>query len=748
MPATPKYLTQQEAIELVRESMAFKGDFAQWLEDQITADLQTQTFAVDLPPIKAPSELIASFSSRGVKLVPRFGDSIRGGRPTGAKSFRVRESSDCAFVLISNNEAKSNWGVELEINSGAEGEIVTLKESGSPNDLPSKRIHIFRFKAIKHCPMVGWYDPGQLARTAVDVVVSTLFGRHADYRLMEALVSASDTGAYDHSLYWKNSSLDLEDPDLSERDVPDPTSKPHEDIWLDYVGDVGDGWNSTYGVAYQLSQPYLDIKNPFDGGTCRTKRGDILVFGGDQVYPVANRQQYRERLTQPYETAFGRSNSPHPHAYAIPGNHDWYDSLVSFTRLFCQRRWFGGWQTNQTRSYFALKLPGRWWLLGTDVQLNSDVDIHQVEYFRSVAQQMEEGDHVIICTAEPHWVYAALYGKDDSDYNENNLAFLEKKVIGDKAKVAAFIAGDEHHYRRYEGVDGTQKITAGGGGAFLHPTHGTVATRLAGGFQLKQSYPQLSDSKKQTFRDFGFLFINPKFGVLTAGLYLLTAWAGKTGVGRFGLSEIDQAMLSAVTSLQNPAAFFWALAMVLGFAMFTDTHKRWYRWVAGILHGTSHLFATFFIGWWAGYVALYWFGWEFNSFSQLFFSAICLIVLGWIVGSTIMGIYLFISLNVFGRQANEAFSALKIPDFKNFLRIRIEQNGDLTIFPVGIRRVPRKWKRRREGTDGSAYVPDDNDATAPELIERPLYFNLAATPGRLSVVNSAARSLSDETTSQ
>jgi hypothetical protein len=113
-----------------------------------------------------------------------------------------------------------------------------------------------------------------------------------------------------------------------------------------------------------------------------------------------------------------------------------------------------------------------------------------------------------------------------------------------------------------------------------------------------------------------------------------------------------------------------------------------------------------------------------------------------------MGIYLFISLNVFGRQANEAFSALKIPDFKNFLRIRIEQNGDLTIFPIGIRRVPRKWKRRGEGTDGSAYVPDDNDAAAPELIERPLYFNLAATPGKLSVVNSAARSLSDETTTQ
>ena len=38
------------------------------------------------------------------------------------------------------------------------------------------------------CPMVGWYDPRQLARTAVEVAVSTIFGRHADYRITEALV--------------------------------------------------------------------------------------------------------------------------------------------------------------------------------------------------------------------------------------------------------------------------------------------------------------------------------------------------------------------------------------------------------------------------------------------------------------------------------------------------------------------------------------------------------------------------------
>jgi hypothetical protein len=89
-----------------------------------------------------------------------------------------------------------------------------------------------------------------------------------------------------------------------------------------------------------------------------------------------------------------------------------------------------------------------------------------------------------------------------------------------------------------------------------------------------------------------------------------------------------------------------------------------------------------------------------------------------------MGIYLYVSLNLFGRHSNESFSSLAIQDYKNFLRMRIEADGGLTIFPIRVKRVPRKWKRQPEGTDGPAYVPDpdDRDATAPELIEAPIYF--------------------------
>jgi|SRR5262245_2753127 len=83
--------------------------------------------------------------------------------------------------------------------------------------------------------------------------------------------------------------------------------------------------------------------------------------------------------------------------------------------------------------------------------------------------------------------------------------------------------------------------------------------------------------------------------------------------------------------------------------------------------------------------------------------------------------YLFVSLNLFGRHSNEAFSSLACEDYKNFLRLKIEPDGKLTIFPIDIRRVARRWKDRPEGAIGPELVPDDPKVTAPELIEEPIY---------------------------
>ncbi len=92
---------------------------------------------------------------------------------------------------------------------------------------------------------------------------------------------------------------------------------------------------------------------------------------------------------------------------------------------------------------------------------------------------------------------------------------------------------------------------------------------------------------------------------------------------------------------------------------------------------------------------------------------------GWVVGSFIAGIYLLVSINVFGRHSEEAFSSLAIEDWKSFLRMKIDAQGNLTLYPVGIRRVPRKW-RARDGGVGPEMVSADPRATGPELIESPV----------------------------
>jgi hypothetical protein len=563
--------------------------------------------------------------------------------------------------------------------------------------------------------MVDWYNPVQLARTAGEVAVSTLFGRHSDYRLIEALADPSERPTfYDHTYYYKRGRQDEYHLDLA---------RPREDdreIWIDYVADVGDGWNPTYAVAYQLAQQTLKLKVSNDAREHVTQRGEILVFGGDQVYPVASRENYQTKLVDAYEAAFCDSLEPYPVAYAIPGNHDWYDSLVSFTRLFCERRRFGGWRTQQHRSYFALKLPHHWWLIGLDVQLGSDIDGPQVSYFKMVSKEIEEEDRVILCNAEPHWVYSKMYKRYDAAvYNESSLRFLEDEVL--KKKITVFIAGDLHRYQRHEGPGGAQKITSGGGGAFLHPTHGADVSELEDGFSLKSNFPDPRTSRRLCWGNFLFPLTHWPFGLATGIVYMITARAAMAAadVGQYAIGDIISVLPAMFKSvLLIPFSMFWVLSILTAFFLFTDTHSRAYRAVAGTIHGSAHLFAAVIVGWAARTIALHFY--PFLTTKELILSAILAFAGGCFFGPLIMGAYLFVSLNVFGRHSNEAFSSLAIEDYKNFIRLRIDPDGSLMIFPVGLRMVPRIWRERATSAAGPLFVPNDPRATEPELIETPV----------------------------
>src|SRR5690606_18559549 len=145
-------------------------------------------------------------------------------------------------------------------------------------------------------------------------------------------------------------------------------------IWVDFISDTGDGFNSTYSVALLAAQKSLEVID--EDKKITLPRSKILVLGGDQIFPTSTSDLYEHKFKIPFETALPADTTDldYPHLYAIPGNHDWYDGLGNFMKIFCQQRWIGNWKTYQSRSYFALPLPDNYWLWATDIQLNEDID--------------------------------------------------------------------------------------------------------------------------------------------------------------------------------------------------------------------------------------------------------------------------------------------------------------------------------------------------------------------------------------
>lgn len=209
--------------------------------------------------------------------------------------------------------------------------------------------------------MTSWFNPKLLAKLLGRVITADVFGQYADRRLIEA-------------------ALDTNENDFSKRDDISSTLVPDSEgaIWIDFVADLGDGFDSTYAVAFLLAQPELT----FDKVTL--PRGSALIMGGDEVYPTATRDEYNVKTRAPYQFAFPKQDSgARPKVLAIPGNHDWYDGLVNFLAFFCREKpsSIGNWQSFQRRSYFGVKLNEHTWIWGIDIALVADMDQPQADYF-------------------------------------------------------------------------------------------------------------------------------------------------------------------------------------------------------------------------------------------------------------------------------------------------------------------------------------------------------------------------------
>jgi len=522
---------------------------------------------------------------------------------------------------------------------------------------------------------VPWLAPLQLLNTGLRSLLAILFGNYLDKReLQNALPSK----------VHRQPGTDGE-------------------LWLDYVADLGDGFNATYSVAYLLAQRDLEVHGR------RLPRGQVLLMGGDQVYPTPSIEAYEDRLKGPYVAAMPcpPDGASRPTLYALPGNHDWYDGLTAFLRLFVKTRAdnLGGWRLDQKRSYFAVQLPADWWLLAIDEQFGSYIDDPQLQYFEEAAERLDETSNVILAVPTPTWVKAKERPEayDAIDY------FIRTVIAPRGAHVRLILAGDLHHYARYSGPD-RELVTCGGGGAYLYPTHlldqkitvpppDTIARKRSPSrdYELTDRYPEEGASRRYGWGVFGRLWSrNPGFvtmlGIVHTLLMLFVAGLlhGRISGTEQRLFSIPLLVMVTVTML---SAYFFAQPPYKG-------RKRHVKHsVFGLAHGLAHV-ALGALGAWL-WVKLPLVEWPFPL--PAIAAAILYGPVSGFVASQLVGLYL-LTAGAFGVNSNELFAGQMIEDSKCFLRMHIDREGTLTVYPVAVDRVGRRWRPTPDGAPDAPWL--------------------------------------------
>ncbi|MEU6246522.1 metallophosphoesterase [Glycomyces sp. NPDC047010] len=511
--------------------------------------------------------------------------------------------------------------------------------SRRPKDLTPQQLRFVPQKPVR------WLSPRTLIDTSMRFGLARVFGGYVDKR---EIIGGRPQPVYDHS--------------------------GAEELWIDYVADIGDGFNATYSVAYLMAQDELDV-----GGE-RLPRGSVLVMGGDEVYPAGDWVEYEQRMKGPYEAA----NPGSPVAlYAIPGNHDWFDGLTAFARQFTEGRTIGGYRTFQKRSYYALNLPHRWWLFALDAQFDTHLDQNQIEYFQRAAERMQPGDQVILCVAQPSWLWTA---EDPRSFDR--IDHFIRDVIGARGgRVPLILTGDRHHYAHYSEVDGVRHLVgAGGGGAYLSPTH-TLPESLTAPrksvpepdapereYRLTQTYPSKAKSLSYAF-----------------GIFARLPWLNKGFVALMAVVSL----IATVSILEGTGTTVAAAAVLLGagvgFAHPGQGSRTGRHYILGGLHGLAQ-------------VALSWTGAQIiKQFDDVsLWTYLVYLPLAGLAGTWLVGLYLVVA-NRLGVNANELFAGMSVIDQKCFLRIRVDAEG-ATVYPIGVDRVGRHWAADPEGAETDSWI--------------------------------------------
>ena len=456
------------------------------------------------------------------------------------------------------------------------------------------------------------------------------------------------------------------------------------DLYIDFVADTGDDVAVSRAVArlvfarYELPDP--DVRGAF----FIAPRGEILLFGGDTAYPVATAAELLNRVIAPWNQVLqalpddGRRRV----LLGVAGNHDWFDGLDGFGRMFRQHvpgtaarpsattvspkmlEHYAAWTREflrggaiekpealvlqgyvpvQNATYFALPLAPAIRMLGVDRQLTT-IDPRQSaflgDYYRA-----EPGAALVAVLPDPVYHFG--------NPSKTGTQMVKSLGLDLESRATLVLTGDIHHYERVEAAKVTHVI-AGGGGAFLHPA------RIArGGLPPTVTWPGIAQSRrllrqvpwKLAAGRSGYL---PHFGLLALWtlayvaaeqLHTLTGFAVSVSILTTLLIGAIYALIGNVTRKRSvlPIALVAAaitVSLSIGSGLFLEAafeHLARPMPVRVLLGASTFAFGVF-------------------------------------AGAFVFGSYLAL-LTLLGYENTQAFTVLDHPGFKHFLRLRVRADG-------------------------------------------------------------------------
>lgn len=483
-------------------------------------------------------------------------------------------------------------------------------------------------------------------------------------------------------------------------------------IWIDFAADTGDDRDVSAQVGAMLASTY-DVEDGA-GGRLLLPRGDVLVFGGDISYPVATADEIYNRLVLPWNEALRKVGASARKRVLLgaPGNHDWYDGLDGFGRLFRRRidEPFRA-DDHDTTPRIGKRLrkrPGRKvGLVARTIHLDEVGGLYGmlVGLYRSVRaffrgapiqrrrrlvlrgyEPIQEASYFVLPLAPGLDLWGADRQLGRVDFRQR--AFFSKRrrqapgravffVAGDPAMayghrnepgarmLAAcrlsldrdrvfYLAGDFHHYERRT-IGKSMHIIAGGGGAFLHGTRVAPYPEPFGPPDV--AYPNADASRKLALQvpvklmiGRAGLLVHLALGVLAS----LVLGAANGGSGALVVSSLlVSAVLAAVLYLialqgHGTRAVRAALAVPFGAAL-------------GLLPMALHV-----------------------ALPHLPFHAEggAILVACAFVGSLVFGLYLTL-LMLLGLEHQQAFTVLGHPGYKHFVRLCVHPDGRIEGWTIG-----------------------------------------------------------------